>query len=297
MKNINVVFDTFDTKACALYDKELALNNKLIDIVAMTVADITILHKKYSFKTNLIQLISYIELTSDRNTDYLLDKNKESLVRSLIEADVDHPKYKMLAFKVRILIISNVRLFHNTNRLAYYKSLKMPYLSFNYLNTAINNEMSKSILRGYDFNLGIGEVKIGVIGIDKIERKFDETGLPTDRSIDWGESNKFKKTLIEQGIEPYNKETAPNGKHWFLYHTEPYIYYINWRISMYAHRLIKFFKFDPNSFINTKNRLISDVLDEYNTDSEDIINNSKLGFSNKLNILLKHDPSYALKFE
>jgi len=240
-----------------------------------------------------LKQVNKISLTNDDNTFVRRDN---AHILTCIALDNEHPKQKLLLFKVRLLITLSTRLYYSTQRLVKYKNMKMPYYSFNYLNTAINTEMAKSILRGYNFNFGIGSVNMGSIRVEEVERKFDEEGYPTDRSINWEESKILKQALIADGIEVYNKESKPNGRKWFVYHTEPYIYYINWFISMYSHKMIKFFKFEPTAFINTKNRANSDILDDYNIDVEDIINNPKLGFSTKLNNIIKKDPSYVLTY-
>ena len=41
----------------------------------------------------------------------------------------------------------------------------------------------------------------------------------------------------------------------------------------------------------------TDLLDDYNVDVEDIINNPKLGFSTKLNMILKKDSTYAQTYK
>jgi hypothetical protein len=296
MTNVNAIYASYDDKMTALYDKEFSLNTSLTTAVASTISDLRMLQHKYSFTTNIDTLITLIETTAKNNEDSIFVKRNNHNVKTILSSDIEHPKFKMLEFKTKLLFTLSVRLYHSTTRLTKYKNMKMPYYSFNYLNTALNVEMSKSILRGYAFNFGLEQVGMGQIKVQEIERKFDRDGYPTDKSINWDESNKFKQALIEEGIEVYNKETTPNGKKWFIYHTEPFIYYINWCISMYSHAAIKLFKFEPTAFINTPNRTSADVLDDYKVDVEDIINNSKLGFITKLNTLLKKDPSYALTY-
>jgi len=286
MKSINTIYEPYDNKVNKLYHREVELNDSLKANIESCISDLSMLEKK-GFNTNIISLINLIK------SDKLPTLNH---VYGYITADTKHNKYELLKFKSRILFISLQRLYKSNERLAIYTAMRMPYNSFNCLNTAINLEMSKSILRGYSFKLGLGVIRIGNIQVDRVERKFDSDGHPVDRSINWEESNKFKKALIDNGIKVYNKETEPTGRKWFIYHDEPIIHYINWQISVCVNKFIKFFKFEPTSFINTKNRVISDVLDE-DVDVEDIINNNKLGFSTKLNVILKHDPSYALKFQ
>jgi len=296
MTNVNVTYGVYDEKVNNLYDKEFALNESLKVIVATAIADLRLLNARYKYASDIERIISKFTTSDYRNFDTPYVNTRDTIVMNHTFADKTNVKYNMLLFKCRLLLSATIRLFHSNNRLVKYKNMKMPYYSFNYLNTAVNNEMAKSILRGYNFNFGVGVVNMGTIKVQEIERKYNEDGTPTDKSINWEESNLLKQALIADNIEVYNKETSPNGRKWFIYHTEPFVYYINWVISMYSHKMIKYFKFEPTAFINTKNRSSSDILDNYNIDVEDIINNPKLGFTTKLNTLLKKDPSYALTY-
>lgn len=285
MRSINIIYEPYRTKVNRLYLQERDLNDRLTTNVTSCIDDIRTLSTK-GFNTNTDKLIK------------LIQADKVSTLRFIynyIADDTKNDKYELLKFKFRVLFVSYTRLICSNNRLSTYTAMRMPYNVFNCLNTHMNLELSKSILRGYSFKLGMGYVKLGDIRVVQIERKFDNEGHPVDRSINWDESKKFKQALIKEGIEVYNKETTPNGRKWFIYHDDPIIHYINWDIYVCINKFIKFFKFEPTMFVNTKNRVISDVLDQ-DVDIEDIINNTKLGFSTKLNVVLKHDPSYALKF-
>jgi len=295
MTNVNAIYGQYDDKMTALYNKELVLTTSLESTVTATIADLYFLKEKYKLNTDIDNVVAYIEDSAKKNEETIFVKRSNHALKVLLMSDTSHAKYSTLEFKVKLLFTTSTRLHYSKERLNRYKNMKMPYYSFNYLNAAVNVEMTKSILRGYRFNFGLESISMGQIKVEEIERKFDADGYPTDRSINWDESNKCKQALLEQGIEVYSKD-KPTGKKWFIYHTEPYIYYINWCISVWSHKCIKLFKFEPTTFINTKTRTSADVLDDFNTDVEDIINNPKLGFATKLSILLKKDPSYALTY-
>ena len=66
------------------------------------------------------------------------------------------------------------------------------------------------ILDGKEFNMGSNLSTISIIR------------LPRNNSnprIDWGESNKYKKELINKGEELFNKNTGEGNK-WYIYFTD-----------------------------------------------------------------------------
>jgi len=227
MKTLNTLYSPYSDKVNALYDKEFELNERLKATLTNTRAELRSLCARYNFLTPINTLFDTIKAnTSENNTKKAHDLTIE---------DIKHIKHPLLAFKLRLYITLVNRYETSNNRLLQYKLMKMPYSTFNNINSTVNSEIAKSILRGYNFKIGLGEIKIGNIAVEKIERKFDLAGHPLDRSVNWEESNTFKQALIEDGVEVYNKDTAPNGRRWFIYHDEPYIYYINWQVSMYSH--------------------------------------------------------------
>jgi len=82
-----------------------------------------------------------------------------------------------------------------------------------------NMMMIDRILEGKEFNMGYNLSTLSVIRIDR---------NPDKPVIDWGESNKYKKELLEEGKDLYSKETG-QGIKWHIYHTDgPYLKYY-WR--------------------------------------------------------------------
>tara|TARA_R110000787_G_scaffold281658_1_gene393100 strand:+ start:1035 stop:1508 length:474 start_codon:yes stop_codon:yes gene_type:complete len=75
------------------------------------------------------------------------------------------------------------------------------------------------MLEGKKFNMGNNLSTLSVI-----RRERD----PRSPRIDWGESNKYKKELIDSGKEIYNNVTELGTK-WFIYHTDEFYckYYWN----------------------------------------------------------------------
>lgn len=281
MKTINSIYGRYS---------DIIQNNIKVEYKLITTLDIILndINKELCDINAITPFNSDIKKIIDKTKTKANNTNLKYII-SLLNKDINHPKYKILVHKFRLLFICYNRWINAKKRYEVYKQMNIPYNSFNILNTTINTEMSKSILRGYSFNLGIGSIKV-----QRIERHFDDNGQPKDRSINWEESNKFKQTLLDAGIELYDKNTNPNGRKWLLYHTEPYVYYINWFVSVNVHKFIKFFKFEPSTYINTKSRIMNDSTE--NVDVEDILNNPKLGFRNKLSAILTVNPAHALKY-
>ena len=75
------------------------------------------------------------------------------------------------------------------------------------------------ILEGKEFNMGNN---LSTLSITRRERD------PRSPRIDWGESNKYKKELIESGEELYDTITE-KGVKWYIYHTDEFYCKYYWR--------------------------------------------------------------------
>lgn len=70
------------------------------------------------------------------------------------------------------------------------------------------------------------ELQIGYhIGSFKIARFARTYSTPV---INWGESNKYKQKLIDEGKPLYNNETG-EGNEWLVYFTDGYFYGMHWK--------------------------------------------------------------------
>ena len=76
--------------------------------------------------------------------------------------------------------------------------------------SVFNIEIISYILEGLTFNMGNN---LSTISVVRKERDFRS---PT---IDWGESNKYKKELLNEGEKLYNSETD-TGVKWHIYYTD-----------------------------------------------------------------------------
>jgi len=75
----------------------------------------------------------------------------------------------------------------------------------------MNREIANKILRGDIHHFGCG---LGKLAITYVKR-----GPNSKICIDWGESNKLKKRLINEGHTPKSKEN-PDGIKWILFHVD-----------------------------------------------------------------------------
>ena len=75
------------------------------------------------------------------------------------------------------------------------------------------------ILEGKEFNLGNNLSTISIIRRDRD---------PRSPRRDWGESNKYKKELLENGEKLYDAKTD-EGVKWHIYHTDEYYCKYYWR--------------------------------------------------------------------
>ena len=75
------------------------------------------------------------------------------------------------------------------------------------------------VLEGKEFNMGNNLSTLSIIRKDRD---------PRSPRIDWGESNKYKKELLEEGKDLYNSETG-KGIKWHIYHTDSFYCKYYWR--------------------------------------------------------------------
>ena len=75
-----------------------------------------------------------------------------------------------------------------------------------------------SILKGNKVNLGNN---LSSISIKRVERNNSK---PT---IDWGESNTYKKELLKKGVKLYDNKTK-EGTKWYIYYTDKDFYRYAW---------------------------------------------------------------------
>ena len=75
------------------------------------------------------------------------------------------------------------------------------------------------LLEGKEFNMGNNLSTLSIVRRDRD---------PRSPRLDWGESNKYKKELLEEGKDLYNSDTN-TGIKWHIYHTDEFYCKYYWR--------------------------------------------------------------------
>jgi|TARA_R100000084_G_C4647501_1_gene147638 hypothetical protein len=103
-----------------------------------------------------------------------------------------------------------------------YKADKNQYVdkeTFKNICNQFNIMIMDYILEGKEFNMGYN---LSTLSIVRRERD------PRTPRINWGESNKYKKELVEQGKKLYSADTD-SGEKWHIYHTDGFYCKFYWR--------------------------------------------------------------------
>lgn len=132
------------------------------------------------------------------------------------------------------------------------------YKVFKEITYKFNCKISDEIVyKGYALNLGYG---LGHIRVKKINCFLNKDGSPrTKKRINWGESNKLKKEIIEKEGLPYKvternerKIIADNGGiPWFVYFNNEWDYLWYWYKGTCMILNTPYYKFRPTTYNNT----------------------------------------------
>tara|TARA_R110001592_G_scaffold349736_1_gene645271 strand:- start:781 stop:1251 length:471 start_codon:yes stop_codon:yes gene_type:complete len=82
-----------------------------------------------------------------------------------------------------------------------------------------NIDIINAILEGYTFNMGSN---LSTLSVKRIDRD------PRSPKVDWGESNKYKKELLEQNITLYDS-SIDKGQKWYIYYTDKFYCKYYWK--------------------------------------------------------------------
>lgn len=91
------------------------------------------------------------------------------------------------------------------------------YKTFSTIIREFNIDISTEILKGYKFSPGS---RLGIFNLIKDIRR--------GKTVNWGESNKYRQRLIDQGKVPFDKELAPHGEEWLIFYTDNTYYKWKW---------------------------------------------------------------------
>lgn len=161
----------------------------------------------------------------------------------------------------------------------------MPYEVYLKMIGYTNLEIAKYILKGGYYVFG----SAGKLYIREKARTFLFMGKPVKLPVDWGNSNKYKNKLIEEGKVPFNTAKAPDGIKWHTYHNSDFAYWFWWEAGAIENR--GFFKFIPSKFVRRGNK--KDL--EFKS-IDDIYNTTEIGNLNKMLELMKIDSLHYLNY-
>ena len=104
------------------------------------------------------------------------------------------------------------------------------------------------ILEGKEFNMGSNLSTLSIIRKDRD---------PRSPRLNWGESNKYKKELLEEGQDLYNSKTG-KGIKWYIYHTDEFYCKYYWRKGKCKIKNKSVYRFDATRGIKgNKEKLIN----------------------------------------
>jgi|688.fasta_scaffold172303_2 hypothetical protein len=98
---------------------------------------------------------------------------------------------------------------------------KIDYRVFADICSEFNIAIFNELLNGYEFNL---QNNLGTVSVRRVERD------PRKPQIDWGETTKYKKELLDKGVELYDSRTG-EGEKWHIYYTDKFYCKFHWTKS------------------------------------------------------------------
>ena len=108
------------------------------------------------------------------------------------------------------------------------------------------------ILEGGSFNMGFN---LSTLSVVRIERN------PSKPVIDWGESNKYKKELLDNNEKLYD-HVSELGKKWYIYYTDPFYCRYYWRKGKCSVPNKSAYRFDATRGIKGNKEKLINILKE-----------------------------------
>jgi hypothetical protein len=136
---------------------------------------------------------------------------------------------------------------------AIYKSFKqdhkeIPFKLFSDICIEFNTSIIDEVLLGKEFNMSHN---MGFISVRKVERD------PRVLSIDWAETTKYKKELLEKGVPLYDSTTG-EGEKWHIYYTDKFYCKFHWTKYKCKRKNKSVYRFDPTRGVKgNKEKLVA----------------------------------------
>ena len=157
--------------------------------------------------------------------------------------------------------------------------LKIPYNLFRLIVERFFLNLSNKIIQGEVWKIGF---KLGDIRIRKIDRKFvfDDEGNITNLKINWAESRKLEKEILDKGGKTYDKKTG-EGEKYLVYYDDPF--YLRW------------------SWLKSKCNVLNHTVYSFTPTSDNprigLDNKKRLGNKGKLVKANKENPNLHFRYE
>jgi len=190
----------------------------------------------------LVELKHFIEKELEISFDVILSntskialsntlKSKKRAMRFAFNQKVDYVKLHSNIIAENNYIIKQLK-----ESAADSKKSVIKFKLYKFIVNLFNESICDYIIKeGYTLRMGHN------LGNIYIARKLRSQQRP----IDWGASNKIKASIIADGKVPYNKETAPEGEKYIVYHDSKYANYWFWTKFACAVKNRDFFSFNP----------------------------------------------------
>ncbi len=221
-----------------------------------------------------------------------INEHKKLLTSEDIVFKIKSTNEEEIVYKIKFitdinnLILTNISINKVDNEYNKLQKRTNNFVIYKFIIANFNKLISEEILKGETFNLGF---KLGNIRIQKKSRykghleEREKEYLSTHESIykphvykviNWGESNKLKKKIIERGGIPYKAirdengvKTGDNGgEQWMIYFTTDYSYWWKWdkfvKHNTTVIRNMKKFSFLPNKGVNSNRAKLQTLLKE-----------------------------------
>lgn len=151
--------------------------------------------------------------------------------------------------RLSAIIYANREIYNNEEEIEKLRKTAITYEEYKFILHKFNSEISELILDGYVFNMGYG---LSNIRIRKLK--------VTKARIDWGESNKKKKSIIASGGLPYkasydsegNFESDNGGEKWLIYFQKDFDYIWHWNKGSSFVPNKSYYRFNSTHYDNTK---------------------------------------------
>lgn len=209
-----------------MYEVYLDSYNKKLADIRSVISSCTI---NLQYCANKLREFDNYLIDNGTSANAIISKIRSNVfyIKDIPSLQLDLPKdiKATLIMYIKMYILNSSRLNNQRFALRSMKYFETPREVFKRALYVFNYNMIKEVIKGSKFRLGRGYGSISVI---EKHRTYYLPNTTVIKAIDWNESKLNKARLIAEGITPYNSKTAPDGKKWFMYHNEPYVYWFKW---------------------------------------------------------------------